>query len=63
MIFQKVPVTQQQELLMQHFRNKFEELAEDIKNKVVLSRGKSSCMTKLEEAMFWLAKAVTGNDE
>lgn len=47
---------------MQVFRDKFEALHKEIEDSVESSRGRSSCLTKLEEASFWLNKAITKND-
>jgi hypothetical protein len=47
---------------MQVFRDAFSQLHADIEKYVPVSRGRSSCLTKLEEASFWLNKAITKND-
>ncbi len=47
---------------MQEFRDKFQTLALEIGSKLPNSRGLSLTMTKLEEAAFWLNKAITKND-
>lgn len=47
---------------MQNFRDKFEALASEMKEKVESSRGLSSAITRLEESAFWLNKAITKND-
>lgn len=47
---------------MQKYRDQFEALASAIALDVENSRGKSLAITKLEEAAFWLNKAITKND-
>lgn len=47
---------------MQKFRDITESLSNEIKDCVEDSRGKSLCLTKLEEASFWLNKSITNND-
>ena len=59
--FQYIAPTEEQKALMQEFRDKFEVLAKEISEKVTDSRGKSLCITKLEEAAFWLNKGITNN--
>lgn len=61
MSFQYIAPTEEQKILMQEFRNKFETLANEIGEKIIDSRGKSLCITKLEEAAFWLNKGITHN--
>lgn len=63
MSFQYVQPTEEQKLLMQEFRDKFEVLSNEVKNKVGASRGLSLAITKLEESSFWLNKAITQNDK
>ena len=60
--FQFVPATEEQIKVMNDFRNKYENLANELKEKVEASRGLSLAMTKLEESSFWLNKAITKND-
>jgi len=60
--FQFVPATEDQIKVMNDFRNKYENLANELKEKVEASRGLSLAMTKLEESSFWLNKAITKND-
>lgn len=62
MSFQYIKPTEEQTKLMQEFRDKFEDLENDLKNKVITSRGLSIAITKLEEASFWINKAITHND-
>ena len=62
MTFQYVEPTEEQKKLMDKFRNDFEKLKDEITSNVELSRGVSLCMTKLEEASFWLNKSITKND-
>lgn len=62
MSFQYIQPTDEQKALMQEFRDKFETLANEMKEKVEPSRGLSSAMTKLEESAFWLNKGITHND-
>lgn len=62
MTFLYVQPTEEQKELMQVFREKYEELAKDIRMTVNSSRGVSLAMTKLEESAFWLNKAITKND-
>lgn len=61
MSFQYIQPTEEQKELMQGFRDRFEELSSDIKI-IGPSRGVSLALTKLEEASFWLNKAITKND-
>ena len=62
MSFQYVKPTDEQGELMQEFRDKFENLANEVAEKLEHSRGRSLCLTKLEESSFWLNKAITKND-
>ena len=57
--YQYVQPTDEQVEKMQVFRDKFEALQKEIDVLIPSSRGKSSCFTKLEEASFWLNKAIT----
>jgi hypothetical protein len=61
MSFQYIQPTEEQKALMQEFRDKFEALANEVKE-VEASRGVSLALTKLEESAFWLNKAITKND-
>ncbi len=61
--FQYIKPTEEQILLMQEFRDTFERLHNDINEKVDISRGKDQSLKRLEEASFWLNKAITKNDE
>lgn len=63
MSYQYVQPTEEQKVLMQEFRDKFETLTNEIKQKVEGSRGLSLSITKLEESSFWLNKAITQNDK
>lgn len=62
MTFGYVEPTKEKNQLMQKFRDAFEKLKEDIEFYIKASRGKSLCITKLEEASFWLNKSITEND-
>jgi hypothetical protein len=62
MSFQYVKPTDEQIELMQGFRDQFEALATELKDKAPASRGLSLALTKLEEAAFWLNKGITHND-
>lgn len=61
-MFQYINPTDEQKAQMQKYRDKFEELYQEIADDVENSRGKSLCLTKLEEASFWLNKGITKND-
>lgn len=60
--YQYVLPTDEEKELMQNFRDKFEALHREIEEKVGYSRGRSTALTKLEEASFWLNKGITHND-
>jgi hypothetical protein len=60
--FQFVPATEKQKEVMNYFRNKYENLANELKERVNASRGLSLAITKLEESSFWLNKSITEND-
>ena len=62
MSFQYIQPTEEQIDLMQVFRDKFEALAQEMKEQVPDSRGLSESLTKLEESAFWLNKGITHND-
>ena len=62
MTFQYVKPTEEQKEKMQIFRDSFESLKDAIAKEVIDSRGKSLCLTKLEEASFRLNKSITEND-
>ena len=62
MTFQYIKPSEEQIAQMQKFRDKFEELQKEIEQEIKHSRGRSLCFTKLEEASFWLNKAITKND-
>lgn len=62
MSFQYIKPTEEQIELMQGFRDQFEALTTELKEKVPASRGLSLAITKLEEAAFWLNKGITHND-
>ena len=62
MTFQYVKPNEDQKVLMQKFRYIMESLSNEISNSIKDSRGKSLCLTKLEEASFWLNKSITEND-
>lgn len=60
--FGYVPVDEETKAKMQIFRDEFQKLADLIAKENPSSRGLSLAMTKLEEASFWLNKAITKND-
>ena len=62
MSYQYIKPSAEQIEKMQVFRDKFEALQKEIEDSVEHSRGRSLCFTKLEEASFWLNKAITKND-
>lgn len=62
MSFQYIQPTEEQKALMQEFRDKYEALANELKEKVGSCRGLSLALTKLEESAFWLNKGITKND-
>ena len=62
MTFQYIEPTKEQKEQMNKFRDMMESLSNEIKDCVEDSRGKSLCITKLEEASFWLNKSITEND-
>ena len=61
MSFQYIAPTEEQKAQMQIFRDRFENLVNEITTVVSESRGRSLCLTKLEEASFWLNKGITNN--
>lgn len=63
MTLQYVQPTEDQVELMQEFRDKYEALLNDIKDKIPHSRGRSLAITSFEESAMWLNKAITKNDE
>ena len=62
MTMQYVKPTENQTLTMQEFRDKYEALANDIKNSGLRGRGISLAFTALEESAMWLNKGITNND-
>lgn len=60
--FGYVPVDEETKAKLQTFRDLFQELANKMAEENPSSRGLSLAMTKLEEASFWLNKAITKND-
>ena len=60
--YQFIKPSEEQIAKMQDFRDKFEVLHKEIEESVDHSRGRSLCLTKLEEASFWLNKSITKND-
>jgi hypothetical protein len=62
MTMQYVQPTEEQLKLMQEFRDKYENLANDLKT-LPKSRGLSLAFTALEESAMWLNKAITNNDQ
>lgn len=63
MSFQYIQPTEEQKELMQEFRDKYESLVAEMKDKVETCRGLSLAITKLEESSFWLNKGITKNDQ
>ena len=61
MSFQYVQPTDEQKATMQKFRDKYESLADEVKQ-LAPSRGLSLAITKLEESAFWLNKSITKNE-
>jgi len=59
--FQYIQATEEQKATMQKFRDKFEALANEMKQ-LAPSRGLSLAITKLEESSFWLNKSIMKND-
>jgi hypothetical protein len=59
--FQYVPVSDEQKEVMQIFRDRYQMLADQLKE-LPTSRGMSLALTKLEESAMWLNKAITKND-
>lgn len=62
MTMQYLKPTDEQVAQMQVFRDKYEALANDIKESGLRSRGVSLAFTALEESSMWLNKAITEND-
>lgn len=60
--FEYKTATEEQKDLMRAFRDKFEQLAQDIEN-ISNSREISLALTKLEEASFWLNKGIVKDNE
>jgi len=58
---QYVQPTEEQKVVMQNFRDKYEALFNELKT-LEKGRGMSLCLTKLEESAMWLNKAITKND-
>jgi hypothetical protein len=61
MTMQYVKPTDEQLVIMQQFRDKYEALLMDLQS-LEKSRGTSLAITKLEESGMWLNKALTKND-
>ena len=61
MTLQYVKPTDEQLVVMQSFRDKYEALIIDLQT-LEKSRGLSLAITKLEESAMWLNKAITKND-
>lgn len=59
MSFKYVKPSEEQVELMQNFRDKFEKLFKEIKEKVPSSRALSLAETNLEQASMWINKAIT----
>jgi len=58
---QYVKPTDEQLVIMQSFRDKYETLLMELQS-LEKSRGTSLAITKLEESGMWLNKALTKND-
>lgn len=58
---QYVQPTGEQKKSMQKFRDKYENLMDDLKT-LPDTRGLRFAKTKLEESAFWLNKSITQND-
>lgn len=58
---QYVQPTEEQKVVMQSFRDKYEALFEEVKA-LPKRRGQALAVTKLEESAMWLNKALTLND-
>lgn len=61
MTLQYVKPTEEQLVVMQEYRDKYEALLKDVQ-KLEKSRGLSLAITKLEESAMWINKAITKND-
>ena len=61
MTMQYVQPTEEQKVVMQTFRDKYEALLTDLQT-LEKSRGLSLAITKLEESAMWLNKSITKND-
>jgi hypothetical protein len=61
MTLQYVKSTEEQLVVMQSFRDKYESLLKDLQG-LEKSRGLSLAITKLEESAMWVNKAITKND-
>ena len=59
---QYVQPTDEQLKVMQAFRDRMEDLFNDIKAEIPEGRGRALALTKLEESAMWLNKAITNND-
>lgn len=62
MTMQYVQPTDEQKEVMQVFRDKYEQLFNDVKELLPDSRGKALAITNLEQSAMWLNKAITKND-
>lgn len=58
---QYVQPTEEQKVVMQAYRDKYEALLTDVRI-LPMSRGLSLAITKLEESAMWINKAITNND-
>ena len=58
---QYVAPTEEQEEMMQKFRDKYEVLYNEVKE-LPASRGLSLALTNLEQSAMWLNKSITKND-
>lgn len=58
---QYVQPTDEQKVVMQNFRDKYEALLVEVRT-LPFSRGLSLAVTKLEESAMWINKAITQND-
>ena len=63
MSFQYIKPTEEQIETMQMFRDEFEKLSKliELNDDIPNSKGKALAQTKIEEASFWLNKAITHN--
>ena len=63
--FQYIQPTEEQKNKMQHYRERFQTLVNDIlkeEESTLSDRSMNKSIEKLEEAAFWLNKSITHND-